>query len=390
VETGRVIHKRYLLRRLIQQGQACAVYQGFDQMLQREVAVKVVSAGYTPVYRTAIRATAQFSHPNIVGIYDILTEAETLYIVQEYVDGDDFGTLLQSQLHPYYIVDVGLQICRALIYAGSSSRKVSHGDLTPAAILRDKRGTVRINNFALPKDEHYFALWQPISGNGGIVGGGGYAPGQMTDETRAEDTYATGLLLYQLLAARSPDANVVEPPMDRQLCFMRNVPAEVCEVIARTVIARHPQHISTPEALNAELKTLADTLEVPASAPLFAPAQEQAMPMSPTYRRPQSGLLRGPGRMQESTLAAQDRGNIAAASAVKVDAYPSGPLQGAADNPFTIPDYPQAPQNAFAYDDVPERHTSGVNIPLVLILGIILFVLFFGLGYYLSLLLLKP
>ena len=385
METGRVIHKRYLLRRLIQQGQACAVYQGFDQILQREVAVKIVTAGYAPIYRAAIRATAQFSHPNIIGIYDIITEAETLYIVQEYVDGDDFGTLLQSQLHPYYIVDLGLQICRALMYAGSSTRKVSHGDLTPAAIFRDRRGAVRINNFALPKDEQYFSHWQTISGNFEATGETSYAPGQMTDETRAQDTYATGLLLYQLLAARSPEARMVEPPGDGQLCFMRNVPAEVCEVVARTVIARHPQRITTPEGFSTELKILADMLEPTAAPQIFAPPQEQ---VATPYSRSQSGLLSGQSRMRENVMVAPDRGN-AAASAVQMDSYPSGPLQETSDAPMTAPEYRQTPQQAFAYGETPARRPSGVNIPLVLILGILLFAFFFGIGYYLSLLLLK-
>ncbi len=395
METGRVIHRRYLLQRLIQQGQACAVYQGFDQILQREVAVKIVSASYAPVYRAAIRATAQFSHPNIIGIYDIITEAEMLYIVQEYVDGDDFGTLLQSQLHPYYIVDLGFQICRALMYAGSSTRKVSHGDLTPAAILRDRHGAVRVNNFALPGDEQYFSLWQAVSGKMGMIGDTSYATGQMTDRTRAEDTYATGLLLYQLLAARSPDARMVEPPVDGQLCFMRNVPAEVCEIVARTVIERHPQHITTPESLSAELKTLADMLELTATPQIFASPQEQVSPIygrlqpTPSSQPLQSGLLTGQARLRENVMVAPDRGNVAA-SAVQMDPYPSGPLQETTDAPMTAPEYRQPLHNAFAYNETPARQASGVNIPLVLILGIILFVFFFGLGYYLSLLLLKP
>src|SRR5215469_286412 len=97
VETGRVINHRYLLQRLLKQGQACTIYQGMDQVLQRVVAVKVVPAAYIADYRAALKLTAHFSHPNIVGTYDLVAEPEKLYIMQEYVQGADFSTLLQVQ-----------------------------------------------------------------------------------------------------------------------------------------------------------------------------------------------------------------------------------------------------------------------------------------------------
>src|SRR5579884_3580660 len=102
-EIGRVIAKRYLFQRLIKQGQHCAVYQGVDQVLQRAVAVKVVPAVHIPAYQAALHATASFSHPNIVGTYDLVVEPETLYMVQEYVEGVDFSALLQIQLSAYEV-----------------------------------------------------------------------------------------------------------------------------------------------------------------------------------------------------------------------------------------------------------------------------------------------
>ena len=72
VETGRIIHGRYLLQRLLKQGQCCAVYQSSDQVLQRNVVVKIVPAEHIPAYRAALRATSQLAHPNIIGIYDLI------------------------------------------------------------------------------------------------------------------------------------------------------------------------------------------------------------------------------------------------------------------------------------------------------------------------------
>lgn len=388
VETGRVIQRRYLLQRLVQQGQTCAVYQGFDQVLQRTVAIKAAAVEHIPAYRAAIRATAQFAHPNIIGIYDLIVESDALYIVQEYVEGDDFGTLLQSQLSPYHVVDLGVQVCQALMYASTPVRKVSHGDLTPSSIIRDRRGLVRINNFALPGDAGYFSAWNVIGATGGPVFADPELPaGQMSDSRRADDTRAVGLLLYQLLAGRTPDARMVEPSADGRLRFMRNAPAEVCELVARTIIRQHPQYVATPEALHAELKVLAEALEPP-PAPIsgqLAPAQAYQAVEDPVARMPQAqfaparsgGLLSQPlgsgVRSSDGEYAARSDTNgrmmtlDASNASTAFDASMSAKLAAARQAAYT-PDLP----------------AKRVNMPLLILFGLVLFALFFGLGYYLS------
>src|SRR5947209_2316856 len=134
-ETGQVIGGYYLLQRLIKQGQYCNVYQGVDQRFQRNVAVKSVPAAQVSTYRAAVRLTAQFSYPHIVGLYDLAAKPDHLYMVHEYIEGDDFSALVQAQLQAYEVADIGRQICLALLYASSPSRRICHGDLTPSAVM---------------------------------------------------------------------------------------------------------------------------------------------------------------------------------------------------------------------------------------------------------------
>ncbi len=276
METGRVINRRYLLQRLLKQGQVCAIYQGMDQVLQRAVAVKAVPAPHIPEYRAAVKLTAHFSHPNIVGIYDLIAEPEMLYIVQEFIEGAGFSTLLQTQLTAYDVVDFGMQICQALIYADNSSHRVCHGDLVPASIMRDIHGLVRVNNFALPSDLRYFQNWIIMGGDGIDVSDTELPWGQQSEGRRADDTRAAGLLLYQLLAGRTPGASVVEPPPDGRLRFQRNVPPELCETVARAIVRQHPQHISTPEALYTDLKTISETLVLATPVPVAMPVNSSS------------------------------------------------------------------------------------------------------------------
>jgi serine/threonine protein kinase len=385
VETGRVIHRRYMLQRLIQQGQACTVYLAVDQVLQRPVVVKIAPAEHISAYRAAIRSTSQFAHPNIIGIYDLIVEPESVYIVQEYVEGDDFATLLQSQLSPYDVVEMGVQICQALIYAGTPARKICHGDLTPSSIIRDRRGQTRVNNFALPTDIAYFTAWNSIGANNVVVSDPQLPPGQISSGRRSDDTRAVGLLLYQLLAGRTAEATSVAPSADGRLRFMRNVPPEVCDVIARTMIRQHPQYIATPEALYAELKTLADALE-PVS--VVNATLEEPVRVSPRRTNVLTGQLPGSGaRMGSDTALRADAAGTSFVATEQINTAAANDLQAMSGMSAKLTAARMAAYANSSY--TPEVQPRRINMPLLLLFGLVLFSLFFGVGYYLSTIFIK-
>lgn len=385
VETGPLIQRRYLLQRLLRQGQNSVIYQGTDQVLQRPVTVKVVPAANIAAYRAAIRTTAQFSHPNIIGLYDLIVEPEMLYIIQEYVEADAFATLLQMQLATYEVVDLGMQVCQALIYAGSGSRTVCHGDLTPTAIMRDQQRLVRVNNFALPTDMAYFAAWSVVSRGGEVIADTHLPWGQQSEGRRDDDTRAVGLLLYQLLAGRTSGTAVVEPPADGRLRFVRNTPPALCELIARAVLCQHPQHLNTAESLYAELKTLQEQLEplsvafpdVYAVEPAFSPASPNPLPAGQG--------IQGTGKLV-SALSVRDAAAYGGtAQRPDTNALVSVPEQNAAPTVAEIPQIPPSFGNVRPSLEektpVPPRRR---NLPALLGLGLLIFLLFFAIGYFVA------
>lgn len=390
MDTGRIIHRRYLLQRLIQQGTVCAVYQAFDQMLQRPVAIKVAPPEHIPAYRAALRSTAQFSHPNIIGMYDLIVEPNALYIVQEYVEGADFKALLQAQLAPHQITDIGAQICQALVYAGTPSRKVCHGDLTPSAILLNRDGLVRVNNFALPSDVAYFSTWSVIGGGDTALSNPDLPWGQMSDERKEDDTRAVGLLLYQLLAGQGTEAASVEPPADGRLRFTRNVPAELCELIARATIRMHPQHIKTPEVLYAELKALAEALE-PSSSPIAVGAdsaysaediarvkQYSSIPPCGPHSPIPPPLMREKATAEELGLYKPAASHLTATEAM------ASSSPAVANIPPNLTAARQIQAAAYANLSNIDEQPRHINIPVLLLIGFVLFALFFGLGWMLA------
>lgn len=379
METGLVIGGRYLLQRLIKQGQYSTIYQGVDQLFQRNVAIKSAPAVQLPTYRAAVRMTSQFSHPNIVSLYDLVAKPDKLYLVQEYVEGDNFATLLQTQLQSYEVADFGYQICSALLYASSSSRRVCHGDLTPAAIFRDQYGLIRVNNFALPSDMSYFTAWSTLGGEGVAVSDRDLPWGLMSEGRLADDTRAIGLLLYQLLTSHPPGATVVEPPVDGRLRFPRHIPPALCEIVARAVIRQHPQHITRVEVLNEELKALAETLEPAVPTLVSSPVSQQADIAIPKQYSPVGmGLPVNPQPVGQlgpglSPYRSENSGKLAA---IQMESSPADlTIADSAIKPATrymgFPDPETAPE--------PARRSS---LTWLLVLGLIVFVLFFVIGYF--------
>ncbi|MGB8348699.1 MAG: protein kinase [Ktedonobacteraceae bacterium] len=379
MEIGRVIDRHYLVQRLVKQGQVSTVYQGFDQKLQRVIALKAVPISYAQSYRGAAHITAQFSHPNIVTLYDLIPTPETLYLVQEYIDGQDFVTLAQMQLAPYEVVDIGRQICLALLYAGADTRRICHGDLTPAAILLDQYGIVRVNNFALPGDLRYFTAWSILGGDGVPLLKSGHPPDD-SEERRADDTRAVGLLLYQLLTRR------LEPPSDGQLRFPSSVPSAVCDVVARAILRQHPQHIRDAATLHDDLNALVELLEPPAAIePAYSGALAYQQAPVPAQISPAGAIASNP-LVLPGSQPQSGRGLSTYASAApnpRFEAEPNAALTVADSALMVAPAPTYAQSSAYSEVETPSS-SSGSSLWLLLILGLVIFALFFIAGYFLG------
>lgn len=386
MEIGRVINDRYLLQRIVRQGQVCTIYQGIDQRLQRGVAVKVVPIAYAHVYKASVRLTSQFSHPNIIGLYDMISEPESLYLVQEFIEGDNFATLLNMPLTPYDVADIGSQFCQALLYASfaNSTRRVSHGDLTPAAILRERNGLVHVNNFALPSDISYFTVWNVLGGEGSIVSDRELPWGVYSDGRQADDTRSVGLLLYQLLTSRPTGSLAVEPPADGRLRFMRNTPPELCELVARAVVRQHPQHINTLDVLYTELKTLSEALE-PAQ-PLEINMVYQQAPVQPGQPRPfqpmpSTGKLVTSLSMKENSPVGVTSGRGGSGYLENIPPLPATEPSPAGPVVPNISTRLVAARQA-AYHETGNQAHRRPSLTVLILLCLVVFALFFIVGYF--------
>src|SRR5918993_1307685 len=251
--TGTILRERYRLDSELGRGGMGTVYRATDLELQREVAVKILSAtsqssdARERLIREA-RAAAALNHPHIVTIHDVGEAGGFPFLVMELVLGPRLSQARPTDLAR--VVSIAVQICTALEHAHDNS--IVHRDLKPDNVLLS--GTSDSSNvkladlgLALP------AYGARISRAGVIVGTAAYmAPEQALGQTvdgRA-DLYALGVLLYELTTGRVPfagddpltivsqhvHAHIVPPRMLRS-----DIPRALEAIIIR-LLAKDPAH----------------------------------------------------------------------------------------------------------------------------------------------------
>lgn len=205
---GRVVNGRYQLRGLLGQGGMADVELAYDQVLDRQVAVKILHQRYThdpsfvDRFRREARASASMSHPNVVGVYDTGEEDGRPYIVMEYVAGRSLRDVLRTQtLTSQRAAEIAGDAARALHYA--HERDLVHRDVKPGNIMVADDGQVKVTDFGIARAMNAETVTQTAA----VLGTAAYvAPEQAQSERvdRRTDVYALGCVLYEMLTGRQP------------------------------------------------------------------------------------------------------------------------------------------------------------------------------------------
>jgi serine/threonine protein kinase/WD40 repeat protein len=251
-------HPRYRILRELGKGGMGVVYQARQDMMNRQVVIKVINQALLDHpdalerFRREVQAAASLSHPNIVTAYDAEQAGDLHMLVMEFVPGQNLAEVLAKQ-GPLPVVRA-CQCARqaALGLQHAHEQKMVHRDIKPQNLMLTPRGQVKILDFGLAKVVSENRPKQTLTALNSYMGTPDYsAPEQATDARSADiraDIYSLGCTLYCLLAGRPPfqeDTPVKtilahlekEPPPLPEL--RPDVPAALWAVVAR-LLAKDP------------------------------------------------------------------------------------------------------------------------------------------------------
>ncbi|MCA0144346.1 serine/threonine-protein kinase [Blastococcus sp. LR1] len=276
MQTTRALGSRYVLERQLGSGAMGTVWAAVDQRTGEEVAAKLLRPEFARDPEILTRFVQERSilldlvHPNVVRVRDLVVEGEDLAIVMDLVQGADLRARLRTAgtLAPGEAARITADVLEAL--AAAHTGGVLHRDVKPDNVLltAEEPPGVRLGDFSIARLAQETTVRMT-----GVLGTPDYmAPEIFTAETvsAASDVYATGVLLYELLAGRAPFAGggtgyavanrhvTAEPPP------IAGLPREL-DAVLHAMLAKDPARRPTAEDAAASLRDLLPALqELPA------------------------------------------------------------------------------------------------------------------------------
>jgi eukaryotic-like serine/threonine-protein kinase len=285
IDPQTIIDGRYEVLSQIGSGGMADVYLVRDQLLGRQVALKLLHArfaedqDFVERFRREASSAAGLSHPNVVGIFDRGEWNGTYYIAMEYLSGRSLKTLVQEQgpLDPPAAIDIVLQILRAARFA--HRRGIIHRDLTPYNVILDEEGRAKVTDFGIAR-----AGASDMTLTGSIMGTAQYLSPEQAQGfpvSAASDLYAVGIVLYELLIGQVPfDGETAitialkqvsaTPPAPSTLNAA--VPAALDAVVLRALAKDPAQRFADAEQFMTALQQVREQLESGAAAGAADPA----------------------------------------------------------------------------------------------------------------------
>jgi eukaryotic-like serine/threonine-protein kinase len=205
----RVLADRYEVEELLGQGGMARVFRGTDRVLNRSVAVKVLSpqfAGddqFVARFRREAQAAAALNHPNIVSVYDTGDQGDVHYIVMEYVEGRTLRDAIRQEgpILPERASEIAQAVARALSSAHEAG--LVHRDIKPGNIMLTRDGEVKVMDFGIARTSTGDTLTQTAA----VLGTASYLSPEQAQGTAVDarsDIYSLGCVLYEMLTGRPP------------------------------------------------------------------------------------------------------------------------------------------------------------------------------------------
>jgi len=254
---------RFVVERELGKGAQGSVFLATDPHLGRKVAIKSVrahaSAETIERLHQEARVVIQFSHPNIVTLYDALEHEGAHYLVLEYVDGETLQLLLRRErkLEPGRAARIAMQIADALAYA--HAKQVIHRDVKPANVMIAAGDTARIMDFGIAVSIGEAETVEALQGTPLYMSPERLLHSQVNE---GADVFSLGMVLYEMLAGRTAVTGssifevmhkIANEPFEPPSRFAPGVDERLDHLVLRAISKKPEERQASAAALKAAL-----------------------------------------------------------------------------------------------------------------------------------------